>query len=236
MIELAGDLYIDYKITLTGYISNPTSAPANADQSASTTFILRVKNPCLDPKYVKIVPNDLFYMTYTLGSFAPSGMEFEHNRFTVETYPVQHDLCGEITYEAFFNGQPVAGTTLNTSPLQYDPSTGVFTFFTDSPNLIGTHEYTVRAYLTKYQNTATFGSDITASATNNIVVKDACTGLESVTANQNDEERVYYYGESLTFKLNAFIVLPQTIACSVAYSCEVVEGPKQVNLCNSVNL
>ena len=104
MISLAGDPYLDYSISLTGTISDPSVKLPNANQTVTTEFTLRIKNPCLDPDFVKIVPNDLFYMTYTLGSFAPNGMEFEHNRFTVETYPVQHDLCGEITYEAFFNG------------------------------------------------------------------------------------------------------------------------------------
>ena len=104
MISLAGDLYIDYEITLTGTIGEPTVALPNASQSATTKFILRIKNPCLDPDFVKIVPNDLFFKIYSLGSFAPNGMEFEHAPFTVETHPLQHNQCGEITYEAFFNG------------------------------------------------------------------------------------------------------------------------------------
>ena len=77
--------------------------------------------------------------------------------------------------------------------------TGVFTFFTDSPNLLGTHEYTIRAYLTRYQNTAAFGSDIIASATNNIFVTETCTGVDSVSNDQFDTEKVYRYSETLTF-------------------------------------
>ena len=133
-------------------------------------------------------------------------MQWNHAPFTVETYPLQHDQCGEITYEAFFNGQPVAlqidpntGDPLNTSPLQYDPQTGVFTFFTDSPDLIGTHEYSIRAYLTKYHNTAASGSDIMASASNKIVVQNACHEIDQVTNDQPDTEKFYNYGEHLSF-------------------------------------
>ena len=74
-----------------------------------------------------------------------------------------------------------------------------------------------------------------ASATNNIVVTEACAGLESVSSNQPDEEMVYYYGNSLSFGLEPFTVLPETIACSIAYTCETVEGPTNVNLCNSIS-
>ena len=50
-ISLAGDLFTDYTITVTGMDGRlpPMS-------SASTTFVLRIKNPCHDPDYVQIVP------------------------------------------------------------------------------------------------------------------------------------------------------------------------------------
>ena len=89
---MAGDLYTDYTIVVSGMIGDSTTSARTVNTIPVTSkFILRIKNPCLDPEYVKIVPNDLFYMTYTLGSFAdtvPRGMQWEHNRFTVETYPV----------------------------------------------------------------------------------------------------------------------------------------------------
>ena len=106
MISLAGNPYKDYSISLTGTIGDPTVAYTGPNLSVTTEFILRIKNPCLDPDFVKIVPNNLLNKTYSLGSYAdlsPAGMQWNHAPFTVETYPVQHDQCGEISYEAFFN-------------------------------------------------------------------------------------------------------------------------------------
>ena len=51
--------------------------------------------------------------------------------------------------------------------------------------------------------------------------------------NQQDEERSYTYG-SLTepFFVSELITEPATDNCPVTYSCKVVSGPTQVNLCN----
>jgi hypothetical protein len=41
-----------------------------------------------------------------------------HSAFTINTMPVEHSLCGAISYSATFNGAAVDG-----DPLSYDPST-----------------------------------------------------------------------------------------------------------------
>ena len=51
LIELAGDLYTDYTITLSAWIGDPTNVVASTTP-ATASFVLRVKNPCLDPEYV----------------------------------------------------------------------------------------------------------------------------------------------------------------------------------------
>ena len=70
-------------------------------------------------------------------------------------------MCGKITYEVQFNGKTLDPTFVG--PLQYDYTYHVFTFFTEDPNLIGTHDYTVIGYLTDYQSTLNTGSDIVGS-------------------------------------------------------------------------
>ena len=110
-----------YSITVQAYIqtgqtlNSPFAAPATA------SFDLKIKNPCINPEYVHIITNDLFYKTYTLGSFAdmnPKGMMWDLVPFTYETYPVQHELCGELTYVVTFDGQPVFDSP-NSIPMQY---------------------------------------------------------------------------------------------------------------------
>ena len=73
-MSLAGDLYIDYAIKVTGIISDPNrpDIATNSANSVTTSFNLRIKNPCLDPKYVKIIPSDLDHKTYELGSYKDS--------------------------------------------------------------------------------------------------------------------------------------------------------------------
>ena len=55
--------------------------------------------------------------------------------------------------------------------------------------------------------------------------------MEKVTTDQGEDERVYVYGDKLTFDLAPFKVLPKTLDCPVDYSCKVVFGSTNVNLC-----
>ena len=179
-MTLAGSAYKDYTITVSGTVGDSTTAGTINSIPTTSKFILRVKNPCLDPEFVQIVPNDLTYVTYALGSFAdtsPQGYQWEFAPFTVETFPVQHDHCGEISYEVKFKGEPVWNTP-NSIPMQFDPANNVLTFFTNDSGLVGIHEYTVTAMLTKFENTADYGQDIIVTAMNNIVVTSPCAGLE----------------------------------------------------------
>ena len=66
-MSLAGDLYTDYKIEITA--TNDDDITTANEIRAS--FDLRIKNPCLDPDYVKIIPSILPEKTYTLGASKP---------------------------------------------------------------------------------------------------------------------------------------------------------------------
>ena len=94
MIELAGDSFKDYAITVSASIGDPLQIPAGTNSAPVTvTFVLRVKNPCLDPDYVEIIPSDIPLKTYALGSHGdttPPGIRWEHAPFTVKTHPIDH--------------------------------------------------------------------------------------------------------------------------------------------------
>ena len=47
-LSLAGSSFTDYTITVTGTIGNVVT------KSESSSFNLRIKNPCIDPNYVTI--------------------------------------------------------------------------------------------------------------------------------------------------------------------------------------
>ena len=52
-IDLAGNDAIDYTITVTGINIGVTSA-ASVANTLVRSFVLRVKNPCLDPDFITI--------------------------------------------------------------------------------------------------------------------------------------------------------------------------------------
>ena len=78
-MSLAGDLFTDYTVTIAAIAGSPTAGTVNSIPTTAS-FNLRVKNPCLNPEFVQIIPSDLLYVTYTLGSFAdtqPIGLQWE---------------------------------------------------------------------------------------------------------------------------------------------------------------
>ena len=73
--------------------------------SATASFVLTLKNPCIDSKFVSITPVPLFFgpHSYTLfsGSMASPIEVVSHSSYAVTTTPlVGHTLCGPITYTA----------------------------------------------------------------------------------------------------------------------------------------
>ena len=91
--------------------------------------------------------------------------------YTVQTSPVEHELCGGITYVITFNGEPVFDSP-NSIPLQYITQGHSLLFFTDDPSLNGINTYTVTGYLSQYYDGTTVPGTPTVmgTATNNIVV------------------------------------------------------------------
>ena len=55
---------------------------------------LTVKNPCLDTDFVRLVSPAMDVLAYSVGSGPAS---YTHGDFSVETEPIVHSLCGELT-------------------------------------------------------------------------------------------------------------------------------------------
>ena len=56
-------------------------------------------------------------------------------------------MCGQLTYEATFRGNPIS---LTNGHMQYDTSTRLFSVYAEPFSLIGVHPFTVQAHLTDY--------------------------------------------------------------------------------------
>ena len=97
----AGNLFFDYTITLKAQMGVLNTV------EAQSSFTLTLRNPCVDPLFVKIdkvlLPSDL---TYALWEGDPgTGVQFSHDPYLVSTTPlVGHSLCGEVDYAVLFDG------------------------------------------------------------------------------------------------------------------------------------
>ena len=139
-------------------------------------------------------------------------------------------MCGEISYRATFRGEPIFGTP-NSITMQYDEIHGIFTLFTEDPDLVGVHEYTVTGFFTNYPNSSTFGSDIQATATGQINIVSPCAGIDAIRTTQQDEQKFYNYGDTLIWDLVPFTVIPES-SCPVTYSCTQLTGNPTFSLCD----
>lgn len=65
-------------------------------QSATATFTLKLKNPCIDPAFVVInqvaLPVDEEYILHDYKKVG--GYNFRHTPFDIVTTPITHTLCG----------------------------------------------------------------------------------------------------------------------------------------------
>lgn len=147
-------LFKDYTITVTGTAGDVTP------QSVSSTFNLRVKNPCYDPLFVSIdsvpLPVGLEYIIFDYSVAAP--YSFSHTPFQVTTLPVQHSLCGGLTYEATFETAPI--NTVSTL-VTFDSATNTFSLYSEDYALLGLRDITVGAYLTNYPSIVTAAPEAT---------------------------------------------------------------------------
>ena len=80
------------------------------------------------------------------------GLQWSHGPFTLNTVPIDHDFCGDFTYESTFKGNPIDTTSAH---MQYDTATRAYIFYSEDMSLIGLWYYTLEAHLTDYPVTRT---------------------------------------------------------------------------------
>lgn len=103
-MTLSGLTYIDYVINVTG------TAGKVVEKSSSATFVLTIKNPCIDAAYIKIEKGALLSQVYELNDLDSDGLQFVHDPFTIKTVPIMHTLCGEIVYDSTFMTVPISNS------------------------------------------------------------------------------------------------------------------------------
>ena len=138
-------------------------------------FYFVVRNPCIDRYYVDIVQKPMADYAYCLYDEAPLGLQWTHAPFEVQTWPIQHTLCGEFAYEAYFMDEYV---TDETEPLRYDSSTLTFSLYSEDFDMIGEHLLEFQAWFEDYPSTE---DEIPAIITY-LSFDDPCPDPDSVTA------------------------------------------------------
>ena len=164
-LSLSGLVSTDYIVTVIGEAGNDTPVQGSA------TFILTLKNPCIDPDFTTIqqVPLPVGEQ-YILHDYKTAGgYTFTHDPFLTVTTPIpNHGLCGSISYTATFEGAAIDTTTK--PPMAYDTDTASRTFliYSEDFGLLGDRTFTVAAFLSTYP-TATKSPTPDASSTIKII-------------------------------------------------------------------
>ena len=124
-------------------------------------------NPCINPDYVYIEAPTLVDYDYFI--YAAAEVLDAHEPFELVTVPVEHSLCGGLTFVAKFDGNPVTGAVLT-----YDESARQFTLQSDDENLFKVvRTYSVEAELTLYP-AASYPTAATARAIADIFFDNPC--------------------------------------------------------------
>ena len=123
-------------ITVTIKAISESGWTTTSEINTQGTFVVRSTGPCANPAYVQIVPKAFPDYDYTVSGAA---LDFlPHPEFTVQTQPLaDHTLCGELEYTPFFGDDQQPMINDGSEPLTYDPSTRVFTAYTNDDSLVG---------------------------------------------------------------------------------------------------
>ena len=120
------------------------------------------------------MPLPLNPIQYTIdsGSFTQSP---PHSEFSVDTVPITHSLCGDLTYSATYDGNPISSPT--DQPLGYNPTSREFIAETTDDSLHGiTKTYKVKAEFANWP-LATYSTVSTAEESSTIAFDDPCAGV-----------------------------------------------------------
>ena len=199
----------------------------------TTTFKLRISNPCFNPSFVSItsaaLPTGSTYTLYANSIASPYSL-MTHTAWIVTTTPITHTLCGAITYTATFEGSPVSTTTISTVGVTYSSATRTFAIYSENLSLIGNNRaVTVSASLTSYSTITT------GPVSGTVKIIDPCLTPQSLTAPTQTNPTVYTYtgaSPKLTFTSTKFVVYPPI--CTPTYSCTMTSGPR-TDICNKID-
>jgi len=110
------------------------TAGNDVSKTATASFILTIKNPCIDPNYVTIQTKPLNDQNYDLYDLAPNGLQWIHDAFVLNTLPFSHTLCGGFTYKATFKDTAISASS---SPMKYETATRTYSFYSEDFGLLG---------------------------------------------------------------------------------------------------
>ena len=117
----------EYTVEVSGQIGNVTPIQ-NKD-----SFKLTLRNPCIDQAYISIETASLQYRPYDLYDFPPLGLQWNHQAFQIKTLPIEHSLCGGLTYKATLNNVAVDSST---TPLTYQQENRAFSYYSEDQRTI----------------------------------------------------------------------------------------------------
>ena len=108
------------------------------------------------------------------------------------------------------------GSAIDNSAFSYDKSMNVFTINTQNTQLAG-------EYPMKLVNDGMTQSEFS------VILNDYCE-TPTVTSTEQVNPDDYHFSGAVTFELNKFQVTP--VECFIVYTCLMVEGPVEYDLCN----
>lgn len=106
---------------------------------------MTLQNPCINPEFIDFKTGEISDQQYRVNEAA---FDFSHDLVVARTFPFQHDLCGDIGYDALWKDEYVDSQSV---PLAYDSLTNTFTFESNDHSLEGIHEISIEAYFVQYQ-------------------------------------------------------------------------------------
>ena len=205
--SISGPDFKDYTVSVIGTSGIVTPI------GQTSSFNLRLRNPCIDPTYVTIISSpNLTYQTYVLFDLEPNGLLWTESPFTIDPDPLAATLCGNLSLTATFNGGVITSTS---TPLSFDETTNQFALYSEDFTLLGTQVYSLQASLINYPSVES------VEVLSNIRIDDPCPSPVSVTANQlqTNPNPYLYTGvtDQVTFTLAPFSVDPSV--CPFFYQC-----------------
>ena len=86
--------------------------------------------------------------SYTLFSNSPNGLAWSASPFEIETSPIAHSFCGDISYSASYSGASLSDSS---SPITFLSSSLQLGIYSEDTALIGDQIITLNGWLTDYQ-------------------------------------------------------------------------------------